>query len=620
MTVERVENKYVTRVALGDSYDKQSDILTYVLSNGGALPPDPASGSAGGVYPTPDDINRIISSLPLYQTKQKHRDTYVGGNDAVNSYYQFCENDDIIHPVNATDDLGMGRVYNEAFDQNQQILYLSFGLPDFTNATTFMKNAYDKNLATLMNRGEVSWSTTIGNIVGDLIGLAILIPLAPIKFGWYLLTAAGSSAPTKYYDFKPAMGLYYKMVNVMIATIAANMNLTDTKGQNGQPENYSGGLSQIPGIPNLFRKHGLDILSILSRKSQYDDPNAPMLGTDELFSRSHSNSLYELSAWSSFTGGVSSALTEEMRYFGLRVEKSTSSQESASNSTKEPDFLETMNSIVRQGREVTNATSAIKNIGGAGGAVLNAVSDFFVGSATAVGSMLNLTGGVELAMGAGFVDVPEIWSASQFSKSYNFDFQFRSPYGDPISVFYSLYIPLIMLIVGAFPRSVGQNTYTSPFLVRAHCQGMFSIPMGIIDSITIKRGNTEYGWANASGAVLPTEIDVSMTIKDMSPVMHVALTDGSDQLKAWMNIFGQNSTFQEYMLTLSGTNVAQRTLLMDQFKRRKNALLSIISNNRFNPIMFGFSLGTSRVGNAISRVTPISRLPGRTSSTIPTQQ
>ena len=618
LTIESTENKYVSRVALGADYTMNSDILKYILSDGGTIPPG-SGNNLGGVFPTPDDVNNILASYPAYQLQAKHRDTWVGGNDVVNSYYQFCENDDVIHPINATDNFGMGRVYNEAFDENQQILYLSFGLPDFTNASDFIKNAYNSDLARLMNTGEVSAAAEVGNFIGKVVGTIIMIPIYPIKIGWWCLTASLASTPTKYYDFKPSMGLYYKVVNVMLATVAANMNLTDAIDPNTNlpASGVTPNGDTLPGIPELFKRHGLDILSILSRKRQYDNADEPITNNDTFFKNSISDSKFELSAWSAFTAGGTASLTEEMRYFGLRIEKSTASQESASNSTKEPDFLAVVNGAVSAGRETNNITNAIKNIGGIAGGAISSVTDFFSSMATGVAGSLDLTGGVEMLMGAGFLDVPEIWNSSQFNKSYNFDFQLRSPYGDPISIFYSLYIPLIMLICGAFPRSVGQNAYTSPFLVRAYCQGMFSVPLGIIDSISIKRGNAEYGWANASGAMLPTEIDVSMTIKDLSPVMHLAIADGSiaENIKAWFSILGQNSTFQEYMLTLSGVNIAQRTLLFQQFKKRSTALMTIASNNRFNPMMFGFSLGNSKLGSMLSRIMPISRLPGRTSST-----
>ena len=617
---EASENKYITRVSLGASFDNNEQVIRNMLAT--------SSQAEGDI--TDANISDMLNALPIKSKSAKKRDTWVGGNDAVNSYYQFNANDDIIHSINKTgtgDEQGMGRVYNETFDQTQQILNISFGVPDFTNAATFLAYAYDHELAHLQNTGDAtSVIQNAANFLGKVLGTIIKLPVLPFTYAMDLIEKM-SASPTKYYDFKPTMALYYKTVNVILATIAVNMNIAGMNDPSGNPDS-------VDGIPSLLRTHGLDILSILSRKASYDDsseltrinPGGASKGpTETLFRmgdqtvtdyndrsdgktnqpRSYQMS-YEQSMWSNFIGGGGLALTEAMRYVGFRVEKSTSSSESASNSTKEPDFLSQVNSAVSAGREANFTASSLAKTGI--GKVVKSMIDIAGSAVEGFTDTLNITGGIEMLKGAGFLDVPELWSASNFTKSYSFDFQLRTPYGDPISIFYSLYIPLAMMLAGAFPRSVGQNAYTSPFIVRAYCQGMFAIPLGIIDSIHIKRGNAEYGWANASGAMLPTEIDVSFTIKDLSPVMHIAIADGG--MKEWLNILGQNSSFQEYMLTLAGTDVAQRTLLIQLAKYRKDALLKIFSNNKYNAMMFGFSLGNTRLGRIITAMNPISKLPG----------
>ena len=606
------ENKYITRVAFGEDFTANSDILKWIMDNGdGKLANQPAGSN--NVPSTAEDINNIIDSLPQYSRGIKHRDTYVGGNDAVNSYYQFCEFDDIVHPVNMTNSGGMGRVYNETFDQNQQLLYLSFGVPDFTNAGTFIRDAYDTSLSKLMNSGDVGFAGSIGKFLGETLGTVIKLPFIPIRWEMDRVTlGAAPAVPTKYYDFNPKMALYYKTVNVMMATVAVNMNLAGIADAT-----TLAAVDPVAGIPEVLKKHGLDILSILSRKNQYDNDKNPAMDqpkTDDFLKQGKDNPNYEQGIWSRLLGGLEISLTDAMFYVGFRIEKSTSSSETGSSSTKEPDFLGMINSKVATGKERSFNVAALKN---ATGSLGSGVIDFFSQMSSGVADSLDLTGGLEILKGSGYLDVPELWNTSQFTKSYSFDFQLRTPYGDPVSVFYSLYIPLFLLIAGAFPRSVGQNSFTSPFLVRAYSQGMFAIPMGIIDSINIRRGNAEYGWAKGSGNMLPTEIDVSITIKDLSPIMHLAISDGSDMLKQWMNILGANSTFQEYLLTLSGINISQRALLFKQFAARKKALLTMMSNNKFNPLMFGFSVGSTTLGRMISKLTPVSRLPGNTSSTTP---
>lgn len=582
---QAVSNRYITQVKIGDSFETNRAAISYIL---------------GGDSPGYSNVGKDIpDNLPSYSLKQKRRDTRVGGNDAINSYYQFNETDDVVHPINKTgvDGSGMGRVYNETFDEQQQLIYMSFGVPDFTNAVKFIDKAYDKNLALLMNTGDPSTIQSIGFFLGEVLGTVVTLPFQPIKFVLDMLQA---DSPTKYYDFRPTMALYYKMVNVILAHLAVNMNLAAVEKDGNSTD----------GVPALLKEHGLDILTILCRKHWYDDAlSVNQIRTDEIIKALKQDPNAEKSMWENAKDGLRFGFTEALRYVGFRIEKSTDSSESASNSTKEPEILNLINQQVQAGRERTLNMSAVANttVGSAVKGVYDMVSSVISGAA----STINIQGGVEVLKGSGFVDIPEVWASSSFSKSYTFDFQLRTPYGDPFSIFYSLYIPLAMLLAGAFPRSVGQNTYTSPFLVRAFCQGMFAIPLGIIDSITIRRGAPEYGWADASGRMLPTQIDVSFTIKDLSPIMHVALADGG--IKDWINLFGQNSSFQEYMLTLSGVDVAQRTLKTQLIKNRTKALLKIASNNKFNSLMFGFSLTNTRVGRAITTLTPFSRVPGSVS-------
>jgi hypothetical protein len=485
----------------------------------------------------------------------------------------------------------MGRVYNETFDEQQQILYLSFGVPDFANVADFMKFAFDSQLATMMNTGDVSVAATVGKLIGSTIGTIITLPFVPLKFVSDLITKKGAMRPTKYYDFKQEMVLYFQLVNVILAHLSVNMHLQATSETPG-----------TDGVPDLLKKHGVDILTILHRKYWFDKvgSSADSPNTAELLAKMKADKEYENRT---IIEGLEQALTEAQLYVGFRLEKSTDSSESASNTTKQSEVAQLINSRVQAGKDLTFNLAGLGETGV--GEVIKGAADAFTSLMSGLASTVSLNGAVEMLKGSGFIDVPEIWESSSFSKSYSFDFQLRTPYGDPISIFYSLYIPLAMLIAGAFPRSVGQNTYTSPFVVRAFCKGMFAIPMGIIDSITIKRGGSEYGW---NTGMLPTQIDVSLSIKDLSPIMHIALADGG--VDNWKNILGNNSSFQEYMMTLAGMNVAERSLKLRQIKNRAAILGKILANNKLNPMMIGFALGNTTLGRGIATLTPVSKLPG----------
>lgn len=585
MGTELTINKHIAAVNIGDSFSTNREVLTNMFNTD----------------KTKEYTADIIAAYPDHSLTAKRRDTSIGGNDAINCYYQFNENDDIIHPVNQVSSNaggGMGRVYNETFDQQQQIMHMTFGVPDFSNAADFIANAYNADLAKVMNVNDTDALSNLGTFLGYVFGKVITLPFLPIILLNKIIKKITEGTPSKYYDIQPTMGLYYQMVNSILAHLAVNMDLFNTDGTS--PE----------GVPELLKKRGIDILTILLKKHDYNDLDNTVNNTREIsrtvdiFEKLKSNKTYEKDLWQKFSSGTVAAFMQELMFVGFRIDKSVDSSESATNTTKEPEILNMINQQVSVGREAFFNLGAIRET--TGGNILNKLYSGLTSFASGVLSTVGLHGGVELLKGSGFIDIPEIYASSSFSKSYNFHFQLRTPYGDKLSIFYSLYIPLAMILAAAFPRSVGENAYTSPFLVKAYCKGMFSIPMGIIDSITITRGSSEYGW---NVDMLPTQIDVTFTIKDLSPIMHIALNDSNLQ-NLW-NIFGQNSSFQEYMLTLSGVDVAQRILFKEKFEKRKNIIYKIAENNYFNPTMIAMNCSErTSIGRLITKLIPGSRLPG----------
>jgi hypothetical protein len=582
--IEQIDCRYVTRCSMSPDFTTYQEVIEFIFDDEGHMDKD---NVVIDYISTGKEILEAMGNAG----KAKRRDTSVGGNDAVNCYHSFNENDDLIHPlhqINGEESKGLGRVYNETFDTQQQIIHMSFGVPDFKSLAGFYTKLIDSDLAKLMNNGDVSILGTIGTIMGRTLGTVIMLPFLPVVWASKLLSGNLFQPPAKYYEFKPAMPLYYKLVNVMLAHLSVNMDLVD-----------DGRAGVSAGTPDLLKFHGVDILTILSKKSHYDNllTDYKSMTTDEYAKQVTED---DSDNPGGFWKGVIDGQTEALLYVGFRVDKGISNTESASNSTKEPSIASAINEKAKAGREKTFTLKSLAAGGGAGiESLIKGITGFIDGTA----EKLMLSGGLEILKGSGYIDIPEVWDSSAFSKSYTFDFKLRTVGADKFSIFYSLYIQLAMMLAGAFPRAVGPNAYTSPFLVRAYCKGMFAIPMGIIDSITIKRGADEYGWSINH---LPTQIDISFTIKDLSPIMYVALSSGS----VWKDVLGQNSSFQEYLLTLSGVGVADRVLFSKNMIRRAKTILKIKANNMFNPQMMGFTLSAGTgVGRAMARMYPSSKLP-----------
>lgn len=551
------------------------------------------------------DIGNQWNALPLYFTKGKCRDTSLGGNDAVNCYPQFNETDDVSeHPfllTNKGDPLsGMGRVYSEVYDDQQQILYMTFGVPQFNSLTNFYSTAVIQELATLMNDGVTAGG--IGHLIGSAIGAFVSLPALPMAFIGWVMNTINNVHITKYYDFKSAMPLYYRAVNSMIIHLSINMGLTkdvymlgpnssQTSGGNiaSLTQNQQAALSlqtndgtPTSGLPEFFDQNGFDIYRILVKKYKYAVGGLTGNETsDDALLAAGADQLVDTTS-GTFAQNFITAFANQMYgaslYVGFRIEKGVDCSESFSNETGESSIAQQINSKAQEGREARFST-ANGNFGGILGSFMGVVEGIVSGLGDAlVGSSIK-----NIIAGAGVVDIPDVWKTSTFSKNYHFNMSLRSPYGDIYSILQNLYIPLALLLAGGLPRAIGNSAYTAPFVCRAYCKGMFAIPLGMINSMTVKRGADQFGWNSQR---LPTCIDVSFEIKDLSPAMYLAIGDGTTA-SAVQDVFTANSNFQEYLMTLSGMGLSDRLSFIKNLRRKVQYLMAQKRSSKLSPFFWG---------------------------------
>lgn len=274
------------------------------------------------------------------------------------------------------------------------------------------------------------------------------------------------------------------------------------------------------------------------------------------------------------------------QFIGFRVDKSTDASESFSNSTSPSAFAENFNSKVKEiasksidtgikgaSSGATWLDSAIEDVKSIGAGIMEGLAAI---------DFIGLTDLANAVMTGAFIDIPEQYSGSDFNKSHSLSFQLRSPYGDKVSIYQSIIVPLFCILAGALPRAGGANSYVQPFLCRVYCKGMFAIPMGIIDSISIKRGDSEFGWTYDN---IPTCVDVNISIKDMSPIMYMMINDA-----AFSEILGSDSAFNEYLLTLSGVGLFERISQIQRVLRGMMYTAHTVRNRYFNPLYWSHSV------------------------------
>jgi len=263
------------------------------------------------------------------------------------------------------------------------------------------------------------------------------------------------------------------------------------------------------------------------------------------------------------------------QFVTFRVENPGSMSESFSNSTRESDLASKINSI---SGSVRNAKFDYGTIIGKIPGVQTAI-DALQGMVAGVLDKWEI-GGLMGLSGMSFVDIPKQWDSSSANlPRADFTIQLRSVYGNRVSQFFDLYVPLAMIMAGALPLSTGKQSYTSPFICECYSKGRCAIRLGMIESLSITRAVSNLPF-NVNRGV--TGIDVSFSVVDMSSVMHMPLMVGSssllqrgasstlkavggegaasmlDALFAMLSpsTFQEDNPFLDYMATLSSLSVS----------------------------------------------------------------
>ena len=251
---------------------------------------------------------------------------------------------------------------------------------------------------------------------------------------------------------------------------------------------------------------------------------------------------------SSFVEFAESSLRHGAEFVTFRVNHTGSVSESFSNQTGQSQIAQKINATSSQARS-KRFTFADGNVGDGPlgsllGGIMSSAGDLLGG----IADSLNISGLAALA-GNAFADVPEVWKDSQANlpeKSYSIEL--RSPYGNKMSRFINLVVPLSLLLAAALPKSHGKQSYGAPFLVEIYDRGRAQTRLGIIDSLTIERGVGNIGWTDTHE---PLGINVSFTVKDLSSVLHMPINPSP-------GIFDDQSAYTDYLATLGSLSLSEQ--------------------------------------------------------------
>jgi len=548
----------------------------------------------------------LVSAENLEKTDYQNRtfsdvsnmfvDTTPGGNIPINPLPQFCRYTDIREPgrfsgnAGITDgSKGLGRVYGEVFQANQQVVHFRMGTPQFTPMNQFFTGFYNSSAGRLSRTGRAD---SVFYMVGRAAGF--IVPLMSWKLLAVHLLGVGArfmiqKPSSRFYYSKPAMPLYWNAVTTMANRLAVNRGIIPRTGftnidANRGAEDINRQLNAL--LPDIFKPNGgVDVFALANRgkrlERRYEDlrgralanppsngytveeiskklqqvanqtlnDTVPKLWGDDQSnnegsyfgrwlassaskppsgSNTDKNSVTEAvltteTADKSFMDFLEAELDDGGAFASFRVNATGPVSDSFSNTVGESEIANKINSLSSQARNTKFNFAGGNLVGGAIGEALGGIARAATDFVSGAMDSLSISGLAALA-GSAFVDIPKHWQASSGQLPHaNYTVELRSVYGNAISQFLCLDIPLCMLLAMALPKSTGKQSYDAPFLIEYYDKGRAQSRLGMIDSMTVTRGVGNLGFNNEGHAM---GIDVSFSIVDLTSVVHMPITEG----------------------------------------------------------------------------------------------
>lgn len=258
------------------------------------------------------------------------------------------------------------------------------------------------------------------------------------------------------------------------------------------------------------------------------------------------------------------------QFITFRVDDPGEMSEGFSNTVRDSDIQGTINGISNTSRSTkfsfANGNISDGIVGQTVGAVMGAVGDFVSG----VAEGLSISGLASL-LGNAIVDIPKHWDGSTTNlPRASYTISLRTPYGNDMSRFQDLYVPLAFLLAGTLPLSTGPASFTSPFICELYCKGRNQTRLGMIDSLEIRRGVGNIGWTQDDK---PLGIDITFSVVDMSSIMHMPITNMFNPLEPLTPgglgrmFMGDETTFSDYMAVLSSLGLSDQIYASRRLKR-----------------------------------------------------
>lgn len=346
------------------------------------------------------------------------------------------------------------------------------------------------------------------------------------------------------YDFKNNYTDYMKYVNVMCRTGAVFLDLEDVKLTIGSVSETLGRFDW-----RNYRWNTTATQSIISRMTPGKTVVASTKGTIL-----KSSNQFLLDSDDGIEAGLDQVLTN-YNYVQFYIDPDVSPSETLSNNTGES----MLKSVFDTGSSTMKELAFMANSGGIDTQTLNTFTESSAaalqsgissilgdnGSHGALARIVNLGGNV--LQGHNII-IPNVYQNSSYQKSYSLTVHLKTPYGTRFGYYMDIFVPMMHLLALTMPKQESANSYSSPFLVKAYVDGLFSCNLGMVESISISKV-TE----TLSVDGLPTEVDVTLNIVDL--YSDITMSPSDDPMK-----FINNSSLIEYLATNCGLSLTAPNL------------------------------------------------------------
>jgi len=186
-----------------------------------------------------DELDKDIANIRYTSNASlKYVDTSIGGNIMMNPRPQFnyltdpkADNMvmDYVKPTldpNVKSEIGMGEGYSLLIDDNQQTVFMQFGMPKFNSLVDFFFRAVDYTDSVLANTGRPSTMYDIGKVVGTAVAfIAFPILAITVLAAKFILGALISGSTMKFYYFDSKMHMYWGTVNTLVTQLVTEQGL-----------------------------------------------------------------------------------------------------------------------------------------------------------------------------------------------------------------------------------------------------------------------------------------------------------------------------------------------------------------------------------------------------------